>query len=92
MEKNIEICECTTDGRLKKVSNFPMSMTNDTAKVDYITESISQELFDGVEVLLIDAENLKIRDSTVTRGETGLDACIIHYSLTAWKSWLLISL
>ena len=58
-KKSIEICECTTDGRLKKVSNFPMSLTNDTAKVDYITESISQELFDGVEVLLIDAENLE---------------------------------
>ena len=47
-----------------------MSLTNDTAKVDYITESISQELFDEVEVLSIEAENLKIRYFKVTRGET----------------------
>ena len=44
-----------------------MTLTNDTAKVDFIAESISQELFDGMVVFLIDVDNLKIRDSTVTR-------------------------
>ena len=67
-KKNVEICAYTEHGRLKKISNFPMTLTNDTAKVDFIAESISQELFDGTVVFLIDVDNLKIRDSTVTRG------------------------
>ena len=65
-KKNVEICAYTEHGRLKKISNFPMTLTNDTAKVDIIAEFISQELFDGTVVFLIDVDNLKIRDSTVT--------------------------
>ena len=66
--KNIEICDYVC-GRLRKNTNFPMSLTNETAKVEFIVESISQELFSGEDVVLIDAENLQIRDSTVTRGK-----------------------
>ena len=66
--KNIEICDYVC-GRLKKNSNFPMSLTNETAKVEFIAESISQELFSGEDVVLVDADSLQIRDSTVTRGK-----------------------
>ena len=46
-----------------------MSLTNETAKVEFIAESISQELFSGEDVVLVDADSLQIRDSTVTRGK-----------------------
>ena len=67
MEKNIDIC--TYDGvMVKKVSKFPINLTNETARLDFISSSVSHELFQGKEVILVDVDNLKIMDSTVTRG------------------------
>ena len=67
MEKNIDIC--TYDGvMVKKVSNFPINLTNETDRLDFISSSVSHELFQGKEVILVDVDNLKIMDSTVTRG------------------------
>ena len=66
-KKNIDIC--TYDGvMVKKVSNFPINLTNETARLEFISSSVSHELFQGKEVILVDVDNLKIMDSTVTRG------------------------
>lgn len=76
-KKNIDICEYdpAVSGGLKKTGNFPIPLNNESARVDYIAESISQELFEGEEAVLLDSDNLKIRDSTVTRGIINHTTC-----------------
>ena len=59
----IEIHEFS-NGELKKTSNFPISLTPDTACIEFISAQVSVELFHGEKVILIDNENLKIPDSS----------------------------
>ena len=59
--------KCTYDSVVvKKVSNFLINLTTETSRLEFI--SISYELFQGKEVIVVDVDNLKIMDSTVTRG------------------------
>ena len=44
---------------VKKVSNFPINLTNETARLEFISSSVSHELFQGKEVILVDVDNLK---------------------------------
>ena len=56
-----------SDRELKKQSNFPITLTPSTAKLQYIANVISVELFSGDEVVLLDNENYQIPDSSTTQ-------------------------
>ena len=65
--KKIEIC--TFQGsQLNKWFDLEILLTKSTATVGDVAECISEEAFDGDEVVLLDSENVQIEDSSVTRG------------------------
>ncbi len=68
--KMIEVVELK-DGRIKKLTNFPISLTPSTAAIDYISNQLSLEVpqFQGFEVVLLDNENYQIPDISTTKGQ-----------------------
>ena len=65
--KKIEIC--TFQGsQLNKWFDLAILLTKSTATVDDVAECVSEEAFDGDQVVLLDSENVQIEDSSVTRG------------------------
>ena len=65
--KKVEIC--TLQGsQLKKWFNLTILLTESSATVGNVAECVSEEAFDGDEVILLDSGNTLIGDSIVTRG------------------------
>lgn len=68
--KNIDVVELKK-GQLKKISNFPVSLTPSTANIECVSNQLSSEVpeFEGSDIVLIDNGNYKIPDSSATKGE-----------------------
>ncbi len=66
--RKIEICKLE-GSILKKIHNIPMTLTENTATVPYISDAIAMDAFKGESTVLLDADRLKILDTTGTRGE-----------------------
>ncbi len=67
-QKSIEIHSYTTSG-LEKHTNYPLELTPSTANITSISAMLSAEVFNGQSCVLLDVDNLKIPDSTTTRGK-----------------------
>lgn len=65
--KTIEICR-VEGTKIKKTFNLPVSLTERAARVERVAEFVSGEAFEGAAVVLLDSDNLRIPDSTGTRG------------------------
>jgi hypothetical protein len=65
--RKIEICKLE-GSILKKIHNIPMTLTENTATVPYISDAIAMDAFKGESTVLLDADRLKILDTTGTRG------------------------
>jgi len=50
------------------VSNLPPTLTDATATVSNVADTVSDEAFEGNSVLLLDADYLKVMDTVSTRG------------------------
>ena len=60
---------CDFDGLLlRKICNFPVPLTEQSASVASVSEFVSREAFGGAAAVLLDWENLKIPDTVGTRG------------------------
>ena len=68
-QKSIEIYSYTRSG-LEKHTNYPLELTSLTANIKSVSEMLSVEVFKGESCVLLDVDNLKIPDSTITRGKS----------------------
>ena len=67
--KKIDICRWSGLGSgWEKVSNLPLTLTEATATVSNVADTVSDEAFEGNSVLLLDADYLKMMDTANTRG------------------------
>lgn len=66
--KNIEVCSIT-DRRVRKSTNYPVTLTPATACIEAVMNILSVEAFDGQEVVLLDKDNLRIPDNHTTRSK-----------------------
>ena len=65
--RKIEICKLEGN-TLKKIHNIPLTLTENTATVPYISDAIAIDAFKGESTVLLDADRLKILDTPGTRG------------------------
>ena len=67
--KKIDICRWSGLGSgWEKVSNLPLTLTEATATVSNVADTVSDEAFEGNSVLLLDADYLKVMGTASTRG------------------------
>lgn len=67
--KNVEVCNYSKSlGGLRKFSNFPITLTESTSSIDHVSQQLSVEAFGGQNVILLDNDNLKIPDTSASRG------------------------
>ena len=64
--KTIEICTYDNTYAMRKTLNLPITLSEKTASISRVAEIVSLESFEGEEVVLLDADNLKIPDSAGT--------------------------
>lgn len=65
----IDICQRSSLGSgWEKVSNLPLTLTEATATVSNVADTVSDEAFEGNSVLLLNADYLKVMDTASTRG------------------------
>ena len=65
--KSIEI-HTLKGGELRKSSNYPLTLTIETATIPSVAAKISAECFDNSPVVLLDHDNLKIPHNACTQG------------------------
>jgi hypothetical protein len=65
--KNIQIHHYA-NGRLNKLSNFPVIVTESSATTKHIAQQLSQEAFGGENVILLDNDNLQVPVTTASKG------------------------
>ena len=86
--KNVEVCNYSKSlGTLRKISNFPITLTESTSSIKQVSQQLSHEAFGGQTVILLDNDNLKIPDTTASRGiicmrNTKFHAFMIKYFLS----------
>ncbi len=65
--KSIELC--TLKGSNPVIlTEYPISLDDSTANVEYIQEKLSSEAFNGEKVKLMNVKNIAIADTEATRG------------------------
>ncbi len=62
---------------VEKVLNYPLELTTATANISSVSEILSTEVFNGEPCVLLDVDNLKIPDSSTTRG-TEILLIVVH--------------
>ena len=55
------------------MSNLPLTLTDATATVSNVADTVSDEAFEGNSVLLLDADYLKAMDTVSTRSHNYAD-------------------
>lgn len=78
--KNIELL--TLKGReLMVVSEYSIALDETTSNVVFIQEHLSSDAFNGDKVILLNAKNIPIADTEVSRGETQRLNYLVHVVL-----------
>ena len=54
---------------MEKISNLPLSISEDSANVTSVLSQVSTEVFKGEAIILLDVDYLKLLDSNTTKGE-----------------------
>ena len=65
--KIFEVCDLVNN-EIRKKFNLPVTLTPYTANIEYITNCISVDMFNGEDVVLLDNENYKIPNTLATNG------------------------